>query len=88
MRGIFAAGSRGRGRQRYFVEVDVFEFFLALVDRVGEEGEFGAVGGSNEVVDAQWRCRERARAGSEIGIFFGVWSFFGGSSGVVRESGI
>jgi hypothetical protein len=69
------------------VDFVVFKLFLALIDGARDEGKLGTVRGSHQIVHAERRSCDCARAGSEIGFFVGITFFFRGSGGVPAESG-
>src|SRR5579863_4240834 len=77
LHGRSCAGVGGRGRPPHIdrVDLDVFVFFLALVDGIADVGELGAVGRSNHAIHAQGRGGYGASAGRDVGIFLGL-AFF------------
>ena len=69
------AGDSARATSNQHVDFNVFVFFLALVDGIADEREFAAVGRGDQVIHAQRRGGDGARAGSEVGFLLGL-SFF------------
>ena len=90
--GLVLGDAARLGRRRLqvdHIDLDVFVFFLTLVDGVAHEREFVAIGRGDKAIDAQWRGCDGAGAGREVGLLFGLAFFLcslrrGGS--VVRKS--